>query len=57
MRSISRERARDLRAEARAAHDARVARRAREYWAELAERTVRPPRRRRAAGRDAATAR
>ncbi|TDD80166.1 hypothetical protein [Actinomadura rubrisoli] len=40
MHSIMQERARDLRAEGRAARDARTARRARAFWAELAERTT-----------------
>ncbi|WP_168221257.1 hypothetical protein [Actinomadura sp. WMMA1423] len=38
MQSLMTERARELRAEAGAARDARLARRAREYWAERAER-------------------
>ncbi|MGP4022152.1 hypothetical protein [Actinomadura sp. 3N407] len=46
MQSIMRERARELRAEARAVHAGRLARRAREFWADRAERAVARPVRR-----------
>ncbi|MEO3830247.1 hypothetical protein [Actinomadura sp. B10D3] len=54
MRDIARQRADVRRAEARAVRDVRLARRAREYWAEFAERQVVRPARRRARGRGAA---
>ncbi|MCR3741358.1 hypothetical protein BS35_003919 [Actinomadura glauciflava] len=48
MQSLMSERARALRAEAAAERDARLVRRAREYWAERAERfAARPAARRR----------
>lgn len=45
MRSIMRERAGERRAEARAARNAALARRAREFWEERAQRSARPVRR------------
>ncbi|TDB85522.1 hypothetical protein E1264_20835 [Actinomadura sp. KC216] len=58
MRSVMRERARELRAEARAVRAGRTARRAREYWAERAERVAAArPVRRRPSGHGAAQAR
>ena len=42
MRSVMRERSREMRAEARAVHAGRLARRAREFWADRAERSARP---------------
>ncbi|MFI0479327.1 hypothetical protein [Actinomadura sp. 9N215] len=54
MRSIMRDRARDRRAEASAVRTARMARRAREYWAERAERAAARPVRRRPSGHGAA---
>ncbi|WUI01011.1 hypothetical protein OHR68_04085 [Spirillospora sp. NBC_00431] len=57
MSSIMRERGRDLRAEARAVRAGRIARRAREYWAERAERAAARPVRRRPSGHGAPQAR
>ncbi|TMQ98468.1 hypothetical protein ETD83_18990 [Actinomadura soli] len=58
MRSIMQERARERRAEARAVRTGRLARRAREYWAERAEReAARPVRRHRPSGHGAPQAR
>ncbi|TDC98125.1 hypothetical protein [Actinomadura sp. 7K507] len=54
MRTIMRERAGEMRAEARAVHAGRLARRAREFWADRAERNARPAR---PSGRGAAPAR
>ncbi|KAB2366226.1 hypothetical protein [Actinomadura montaniterrae] len=45
MRSIMQQRARERRAEARAARNATLARRAREFWEERAQRGTRPVRR------------
>ncbi|RFS81901.1 hypothetical protein D0T12_29775 [Actinomadura spongiicola] len=46
MRSVIREREREMRAEADAIRAGRLARRARDYWAERAERVARPIKRR-----------
>ncbi|MFI0404708.1 hypothetical protein [Actinomadura sp. 3N508] len=58
MQSVMEERARERRAEARAVRAGRVARRAREYWAERAERgSAARPMRRRPSGHGAPQAR
>ncbi|MFG2090811.1 MULTISPECIES: hypothetical protein [unclassified Spirillospora] len=57
MQSIMRERAREMRAEARAARAGRLARLAREFWADQAERGAARPARRRPSEHGAAPAR
>ncbi|MEV3922442.1 hypothetical protein [Actinomadura coerulea] len=57
MQSLMSERTRALRAQAAAERDARLVRRAREYWAERAERIAARPAARRHRRRDAAPAR
>ncbi|GGQ01992.1 hypothetical protein BKA00_004248 [Actinomadura coerulea] len=57
MQSLMSERTRALRAQAAAERDARLVRRAREYWAERAERIAARPASRRHRHRDAAPAR
>jgi hypothetical protein len=57
MQSIMRDRAHERRAEAEAVRSARLVRRAREYWAERAERAAARPARRRASRQGAAPAR
>ncbi|NDU76269.1 hypothetical protein GWI34_27105 [Actinomadura sp. DSM 109109] len=57
MQSLMSERTRALRAEAAAERDARLVRRAREYWAERAERFAARPAVRRRRPRGAAAAR
>ncbi|MEU4821013.1 hypothetical protein ACLQ2P_01625 [Actinomadura citrea] len=57
MQSLMSERVRALRAEAGAERDARLVRRAREYWAERAERIAARPAARRRRHHDAAPAR
>ncbi|MGH3241867.1 MAG: hypothetical protein ACRDNL_15950 [Spirillospora sp.] len=52
-----RERGRELRVEARAVRTGRIARRAREYWAERAERVAARPVKRRPSGHGAPQAR
>jgi hypothetical protein len=57
MQDIAKQRAREMRAAAGAASDARLARRARQYWAERAERLAARPLRRRPRRHGAAPAR
>ncbi|WP_433474123.1 hypothetical protein ACQPZP_35925 [Spirillospora sp. CA-142024] len=57
MQDIARQRAREMRAEARAARNARLARRAREFWTERAERLAARPVQRRPRKHGAAPAR